>query len=80
MKPQDLSRQSTPTETLFDLDSLETERGAADFLSVTVRALQKWRGTGTGPKFIRISGRCVRYRRRDLIAWSEAHIKSSTSE
>ena len=80
MKPHDPSLQRAPTETRHDTDSLETERAAADFLSVTTRALQKWRANGTGPKFVRISGRCIRYRRRDLIAWAEAHLKSSTSE
>jgi predicted DNA-binding transcriptional regulator AlpA len=80
MKPQDLSHSPTPVDALFDPDSLEAERKAADFLGVTTRALQKWRATGTGPKFVRISGRCVRYRRRDLMAWAEARLKSSTSE
>ena len=63
----------------FDPDALETERKASDFLGVTTRALQKWRATGTGPQFVRISGRCIRYRRRDLIAWVEARLKSSTA-
>lgn len=65
---------------LHDPDALATEREAADFLGVTARALQKWRTTGNGPLFVHISSRCVRYRRRDLLAWSEAHLKSSTSE
>ena len=69
------------TETLsLDLDALILERLAADFLGVTPRALQKWRMTGAGPKFVRISSRCVRYRRRDLVEWAQAHLKTSTSE
>jgi len=63
-----------------DVDALTTERQAANFLGVTARALQKWRTTGKGPLFVRISGRCVRYRRRDLLAWTEARLKSSTAE
>ena len=63
-----------------DPEALNTEREAADFLGVTTRALQKWRTTGNGPRFVRISSRCVRYRRRDLMEWSEARLKSSTSE
>ncbi len=66
-------------EAAFDPDSLETERHAADFLGVTTRALQKWRATGTGPQFVRISGRCIRYRRRDLTDWVEARLKTSTA-
>jgi predicted DNA-binding transcriptional regulator AlpA len=80
MKPQHQALLPTSSEIPFDPDSLETEREAADFLGVTTRALQKWRATGTGPRFVRISGRCVRYRRRDLIGWAEARLKSSTSE
>ena len=63
-----------------DPDALATERQAADFLGVTTRALQKWRATGTGPQFVRISSRCVRYRRRDLITWAADRLKSSTAQ
>lgn len=69
-----------PERSVLDPEVLVTEREAADFLGVTTRALQKWRANGTGPRFVRISGRCVRYRRRDLISWAEARLKSSTSE
>ncbi len=69
-----------PQPTIFDLDALVTERQAADFLGVTTRALQKWRATGAGPRYVRISSRCIRYRRRDLIAWAESRLRSSTAE
>jgi len=63
-----------------DVDALLQERFAADFLGVTPGALQKWRMKGGGPRFVRISSRCVRYRRRDLIEWAQAHLQVSTSE
>jgi predicted DNA-binding transcriptional regulator AlpA len=59
---------------------LVLEQFAADFIGVTRRALQKWRMTGTGPRFVSISSKCVRYRRRDLVEWAQAHLKTSTSE
>ena len=65
---------------VFDPESLILEQVAADFLGVTRSALQKWRITGSGPKFVRISSRCVRYRRQDLVEWAQAHLKASTSE
>jgi predicted DNA-binding transcriptional regulator AlpA len=76
------SRRShgNPEPTVFDPDALVAERQAADFLGVTTRALQKWRATGAGPRYVRISSRCIRYRRRDLIAWAESHLRSSTAE
>lgn len=62
------------------LESLMTEREAADFLGFAVRTLQAWRIRGGGPRFVRHRTRAVRYRRKDLIAWSEERIVQSTSE
>lgn len=56
------------------------EGAMADFLNVTVRSLQKWRQDGSGPKFVKISSRCVRYRRIDGRAYSEALLRKSTSD
>jgi len=61
-------------------DSLIDEKEAASFLGYTVRALQNWRLRGGGPKFVKVSARSVRYRRRDMLAWIEAHTVSHTSE
>jgi len=63
-----------------DPDVLLSEAQSAEFLGVTPRALQAWRQRGGGPAFVRISSRCVRYRRRDLVAWSEARLCTSTSD
>ena len=71
----------TPAQShTVDPDALLTEVQAADFLQVTPRALQKWRATGTGPPYVRISSRCVRYRRRDLFAWTEGRLRTSTTQ
>lgn len=61
-------------------DSLIDEKQAAAMLGYTVRALQNWRVRGGGPKFVKVSARSVRYRRRDLIAWIDALTVSHTSE
>jgi len=61
-------------------DALLTERQAADFLGVTARCLQAWRYRGGGPKFVRISSRCIRYRQSDLREWIEARLRSDTGE
>ena len=53
---------------------------AARFIGFTARALQNWRYGGGGPKFIRVNQRCVRYRRVDLREWSEARLRTSTSD
>lgn len=62
------------------LDRLIPETKAADFLGYTIRALQNWRVRGGGPLFVRVSSRSIRYRRRDLIAWTESRLVRSTSE
>lgn len=62
------------------LDRLINENEAATFIGYTIRALQGWRVKGGGPRFIRVSSRSIRYRRRDLIEWAEERLKRTTSE
>jgi excisionase family DNA binding protein len=52
---------------------------AADFLRITPVTLGRWRIEGRGPRFAKF-GRRVLYGRSDLIAWSEAQKRQSTSE
>lgn len=65
---------------LTDPDALLDEVQAGAFLGLTPRALQAMRQRGGGPLFVRISSRCIRYRRRDLIAWTESRLARSTSD
>ncbi len=62
------------------LDRLINEREAAVFVGYTVRALQNWRLRGGGPRFVKVSGRSVRYRRRDLNAWANDRLVINTSD
>ncbi len=59
---------------------LINEKVAAKFIGYRVRTLQKWRVTGDGPQFVKVSARSIRYRRRDLMEWAESHLVGSTSE
>ena len=63
-----------------DLDQLMDERAAASVLCYSVRALQNWRHRGGGPKFVKVSARSIRYRRRDLLTWIEARTVANTSQ
>lgn len=56
------------------------QKEAAYILGISPRSLEAWRCKGGGPKFIRYSNRCIRYRRTDLEDWLQLRIKSSTSE
>lgn len=62
-----------------DPDALIDESAAARFLDVSIRFMQKHRVSGDGPPYIKISARCVRYRRGDLKAWAEQRIRTSTT-
>jgi predicted DNA-binding transcriptional regulator AlpA len=55
------------------------ERGAAAMLGMTPRTLQEWRRVGSGPPYVRISSRCVRYRVADLESWAAERVRTSTS-
>ncbi len=48
-------------------------------LGVSEHVLERWRGTGEGPKFIRFSSKTLRYRATDLDAFVEARVVSSTA-
>lgn len=79
MQPQTSTAQALINQPATDyLDGLIDEAKAADFLCQSVRTIQKWRVTGFGPKFCK-SGRSIRYRRRDLMEWTNARRRNSTS-
>lgn len=62
-----------------DPGALLNTRQAADRLSLTVHALERWRVKGGGPPYAKL-GSAVRYRIADLDAWIAANTGRSTSE
>ena len=65
---------------MMDQDVLMTPREAADFLGLSTRFLEVRRYRGGGPEYIRVSARCVRYSRQDLLSWCAERRRSSTSD
>ncbi|MGH7119553.1 MAG: helix-turn-helix transcriptional regulator [Acetobacteraceae bacterium] len=61
-----------------DFDLLDQKR-VREILHITQRTLERWRVTGTGPRFVRVGKRPL-YRPDDLAAWLAAHTADSTSE
>ena len=59
---------------------LLTEREAAELLGLTRSFMQARRVRGDGPKFVRISSRCIRYDIQDLKAWISDLRRDSTAE
>ena len=60
--------------------SLVDENVAAEFCDVTPRSMQKWRQTGEGPPFVRISSKCIKYTRFNCRIWYLNLLRSSTSD
>lgn len=54
----------TPVE-----EPLMTAAAAATLLQIDATQLARWRSAGTGPPWIRVTNRCIRYRPSDVQAW-----------
>ena len=61
-------------------NTLVDEKVAAAFLGLTVRTVQGLRQRGDGPRYIRVSSRCIRYTRTLLKVWADSRLRSSTSD
>jgi predicted DNA-binding transcriptional regulator AlpA len=59
--------------------TLLSARQAAALLHLSERTLERFRVSGTGPKFVRL-GRSIRYRLTDIEAFIASRIVGSTSE
>ena len=57
-----------------------SERQAAEKLGLTSSCLQAWRLRGVGPRFVKISARCVRYKESEIDNWAAARERTSTSD
>jgi predicted DNA-binding transcriptional regulator AlpA len=58
---------------------LYNQHDAARRLLLSARTLERWRVSGTGPRWVK-AGRSVRYREADLESWIAARVVQSTSE
>ncbi len=56
-----------------------TPEQAAAALNVPERTIERWRATGTGPRFVKL-GRRVAYRPDDLTAFIDAQVRSHTGQ
>jgi predicted DNA-binding transcriptional regulator AlpA len=61
-------------------DRYLTERQAAEITGLSVSFFQRARWQGSGPPFVRVSARAIRYKESALRDWMEQRTKRSTSE
>jgi predicted DNA-binding transcriptional regulator AlpA len=59
---------------------LVDERRAGEMLGLSIRTLQDWRCRGGGPRYLKISAKCVRYDIADILEWAQASKVRHTSE
>ena len=55
-----------------EVDEMLKEREEAGLAGLAANTFRKYRQLGLGPAYIRISARCVRYRREDVLRWLES--------
>ena len=58
---------------------LLTTREAAVVLRVNHKRLERWRMTGEGPAYVRMTSKSIAYRRCDIDAFVAAHLRASTA-
>jgi hypothetical protein len=73
-------QETAATDALNPTPSLLTQSQTAAFLHIEPRTLESWRQRRIGPRFIRYSQRCVRYRIEDLRKWVEGKIVETASD
>jgi hypothetical protein len=59
---------------------LLTPAEAAERLGVGVRVLERWRSTGDGPAYAKLTSRTLRYRAEDLEAFVSRSVRRNTAE
>jgi sarcosine oxidase delta subunit len=48
-------------------------------LRVNTKVLERWRGAGGGPRFVRLTRKTIRYQLSDIEAFIAARLRSSTA-
>ena len=67
-------------EAAADVPRLLTPKLVADMLGLTERTLERWRITGEGPRYVKLSRSTVRYLPDDVSAFVEASLRANTAQ
>lgn len=60
--------------------SMAAPKPVAEYMGITTGALAQMRYHGTGPKFVKLGNRTVRYRWEDVDAWIEANTLTQSDQ
>lgn len=55
-------------------------REASEYIGITASTLEKMRGSGTGPLFVRATPKIILYRKADLDRWLSDRVCQSTAD
>ena len=59
---------------LENTPQLLDEKEVAEYLSVSVKTLRRWRFDRRGPSYAKVGGKLIRYPYRELKAWVDQQI------
>lgn len=79
MTHQQTNGHHTEAQERADQSPYRRTKGAADFIQHSPYTLEKWRSSGTGPRYHK-AGKVVLYHIDDLREWMNARRFTSTSE
>ena len=65
-------------ESALDALRLLQQREVAELLHVSTRTLEKWRVSGSGPRFAKVGRGCL-YRLEEIESWLDSRLRDSTS-
>ncbi|KQM88871.1 hypothetical protein ASE67_01960 [Sphingomonas sp. Leaf23] len=63
-----------------DVPKLLMPKAVAAMLGLTERTLERWRITGEGPRYVKLSRSTVRYLREDVSAFVTANLRANTAQ
>jgi predicted DNA-binding transcriptional regulator AlpA len=63
-----------------ELTPLLTPQEVANMLGLTERTLERWRITGEGPRYSKLSRSTVRYMREDVVSFVADRLRANTAQ
>ena len=77
--PADRPPPAPPAGAATATTELLTPAAAAARLGVSEKVMERWRGTGGGPLFVKMTHKTLRYRKKDLDAFVESKVRTNTT-
>lgn len=66
------------TTILDTLPELSTPKILSEAIGIPLGTLAFWRHAGRGPRFLKLGGRVIRYRKQDVSEWLSESVQETT--